>query len=70
MTTTIMTLGVSEPDLSAYANGLYASYGTTATRYARQRAMEFRSCGDSDGEAVWNRLADILSEQTGASGRQ
>jgi len=70
MTTTIMTLGVSEPDLNAYANGLYASYGKSAAHYARQRAMDFRNCGDHDGEAVWNRLAIILNEQTGAPARQ
>ncbi len=55
-----MTLGISDPDMMAYANGLRASYGTSASTYARHRAKDFKSCGDRDGEAVWNHLATML----------
>lgn len=63
MTTTIMTLNVSEPDLAAYANGLRASYGPSASGYARRRAMAFQSCGDREGEAVWSHLATMLDRE-------
>lgn len=66
MSTTIMTLNISEPDLTAYANGLRASYGTSASTYARRRATDFKSCGDRDGEAVWNHLAAMLDVQAPA----
>jgi hypothetical protein len=63
MTTTIMTLGVSDPDLTAYADGLYASYGNTASIYARRRATDFKACGDREGVAVWTRLAEMLDHR-------
>lgn len=55
-----MTLGVSEPDLTAYAKGLQASYGEAASAYARRRARDFHACGDHGGEAVWSHLAVML----------
>ncbi|WP_341912285.1 hypothetical protein [Ferrovibrio terrae] len=64
MPTTIMTLGISEPDLAAYADGLYGAYGETAPSYARRRASDFKTCGDHGGEAVWTRLAAILESKT------
>lgn len=63
MTTTIMTLNISEPDLAAYANGLRASYGPAASTYAHRRAMDFRSCGDREGEIVWGHLATMLASE-------
>jgi hypothetical protein len=66
MSTTIMTLGISDPDMTAYADGLRASYGTSASTYARRRATDFKSCGDRDGEAVWNHLASMLDVQAPA----
>lgn len=67
--TTIMTLGVSEHDLTAYAKGLQASYGTMASTYARRRAVDFKTCGDHGGEAVWNHLALMLDAPAGQSSR-
>lgn len=61
--TMIMKLGVSEHDLTAYVKGLQASYGEAASGYARRRAKDFSSCGDRDGEAVWNHLANMLDVQ-------
>jgi hypothetical protein len=66
MTTTIMTLNISEPDLMAYANGLRASYGSSASHYARRRAMDFKSCGDHNGATVWSHLATLLDTETSA----
>lgn len=70
MSTTIMTLGISDPDLAAYANGLRAAYGTTASAYARRRAVDFRACGDQGGEAVWNHLATMLDSTSQPQPRQ
>jgi hypothetical protein len=68
MTTTIMTLNVSAPDLAAYANGLRASYGASASLYARRRATDFKACGDREGEAVWSHLATMLDTENRAAG--
>jgi hypothetical protein len=69
MTTTIMTLNVSDPDMAAYADGLHAAYGETASAYARRRAIDFRACGDYGGEAVWSHLAAMLESKTQARPR-
>ncbi len=63
MNTTIITLGISDPDLAAYANGLQASYGSSAAAYARRRATDFKACGDHSGEAVWTHLATMLDSK-------
>lgn len=68
MTATIMILNISEPDLAAYANGLRASYGSSASLYARRRATDFGACGDRDGEAVWSHLATMLDTENRAAG--
>jgi hypothetical protein len=65
-----MTLGISGPDLAAYANGLHAAYGTTASAYARRRAVDFGACGDQSGEAVWNQLAAMLDSRSQSQPRQ
>jgi hypothetical protein len=50
----------SEADICAYANGFYRRYGDFAVRYARDYAERLKACGDQEGHAVWNSVADRI----------
>jgi hypothetical protein len=50
----------SNADILAYAHGFYRRYGDFAARYARDYAERLKDCGDSDGHAVWHRVADAI----------
>jgi hypothetical protein len=47
--------------IEMFAASLCRSRGSAAELYARQRAADLRNYGDSEGQVVWEKVADAIS---------
>ncbi len=52
---------VPREDIELFARGLLGRHGDTAHSFALNRAMALGRSGDTDGQAVWRDVADVVS---------
>jgi hypothetical protein len=50
----------SEQAAEIYARFCRARYGSEALTIAKKRASELRRLGDTEGERIWNKVADEI----------